>query len=200
MIRLVVAEDQALILGALSALLGLEDDMVVVGQAKDGAEALGLVRDLDADILMTDIEMPGLSGLDIAEAVRRDGLRTRVLVVTTFARPGYLRRALDAGVRGYLLKDTPLAELARAIRRIVAGEQVLAPELAVAAWEVADPLTDREREVLRLAERGLSTKQIALATGLSPGTARNYLHEASQKIGASGKFEAATLARQKGWL
>jgi len=200
MIRLVVAEDQALILGALSALLGLEDDIEVIGQARDGAEALDLVRRLDPDVLMTDIEMPKMSGLEVAAAIRQARLRTRVLVVTTFARPGYLRRSLEAGVRGYLLKDTPLDELAVAIRRVVAGEQVVAPDLALAAWEMADPLTEREREVLRLAERGLSTKQIALAAGIRPGTARNYLHEASQKVGATGKFEAATLARRKGWL
>ncbi len=200
MIRLVVAEDQALILGALSALLGLEGDIEVVGQARDGAEALDLVRRLEPDILMTDIEMPKMSGLDVAVAIRAARLRTRVLVVTTFARPGYLRRGLEAGVRGYLLKDTPLAELAVAIRRLMAGEQVLAPDLAVEAWDEADPLTDRERDVLRLAEQGLSTKAIARAAGLSPGTARNYLHEASQKVGAGGKFEAAMMARQKGWL
>jgi two-component system, NarL family, response regulator DesR len=200
MIRLVVAEDQGLILGALSALMALEPDIEVTGQARNGEEAIAMVRNLKPDILMTDIEMPKMSGLDVAEAVRREQLRTHVLVVTTFARQGYLRRALEAGVRGYLLKDAPAAELAVAVRRIMAGERVIAADLAAAAWDEADPLNDREREVLRLAERGLSTKHIALSTGLSPGTVRNYLHEASQKIGATGKFEAATLARQKGWL
>ncbi len=200
MIRLVVAEDQGLVLGALSSLLNLESDIEVVGQARDGVQALDMVRDLDPDVLMTDIEMPGLSGLEVVDAMRRERRRTQVLVVTTFARPGYLRRALQAGVRGYLLKDTPSADLAGAVRRIVAGERVVTPDLAATAWEAADPLNDREREVLRFAEKGLSAKQMALVIGLSAGTVRNYLHEASQKVGATGKYEAAVIARQKGWL
>ncbi len=200
MIRLVLAEDQGMLLGALATLLGLEPDLEVVARACDGPSALNALRRHRPDVLVTDIEMPGCSGLDLAEAVRRDGLPTRVLIVTTFGRPGYLRRAMDAGVRGYLLKDAPSAELAAAVRRVAAGEKVIAAELLVQAFDAADPLNERERQVLRLAEEGRSAKEIAEALGLSPGTTRNYLHEASQKLGATNRIEAARIARAQGWL
>jgi two-component system response regulator DesR len=199
-IRIVIAEDQGMILGALASLLDLEQDMEVVGRAPNGAAALALVREHAPDLLVADVEMPELSGLDVAAAIQRERLPTRVLIVTTFARPGYLRRAMDAGVRGYLLKDAPSSELADAVRRITAGEKVVAPDLAAAAWSEPDPLSERERQALRLAEQGKSAKQIAMALGLSPGTARNYLHEASQKLGAGNRIEAARIARAKGWL
>jgi two-component system response regulator DesR len=200
MISIVLAEDQGMILGALASLLDLEEDLNVVGRAANGAEALALVRKLKPDILVADIEMPEMSGLDVAAAIQRDHLSTRVLIVTTFGRSGYLRRAMDAGVRGYLLKDAPSVELAAAVRRIAAGEKVVAPELASAAWSEADPLNERERQALRLAEEGRSAKEIARALGLTPGTARNYLSEASQKLGASNRIEAARIARARGWL
>ncbi len=201
MIRIVVAEDQALVLGALASLLELEPDMQVVGRATDGAAALDLVATLAPDILVSDIEMPGMTGLDVAQAVADAKSRTRILIVTTFGRAGYLRRALDAGVRGYLLKDTPAGELADAIRRVAAGGRAIAPELAAAAWDTpADPLTDRERAALRLAEEGLSNKDIGRKLDLSPGTVRNYLSEAAGKLGAGNRVEASRVARANGWL
>ncbi|GIL41783.1 response regulator transcription factor [Roseiterribacter gracilis] len=200
MIRLVVAEDQTMVLGALVALLDLEEDIEVVGRATNGDAALALVRALDPDLLVTDIEMPGRSGLDLAQLLKEEGRRTRVLIVTTFGRPGYLRRALEAGVRGYLLKDAPSEQLADAVRRIAAGQRAIDPALADSAWDYEDPLNDREREVLRLSEHGNSSKQIAAILGLSPGTVRNYLHEAAQKLGAGNRIDAVRVARQNGWL
>ncbi len=199
-IRVVIAEDQGMVLGALATLLGLEPDVDVVGRAADGATAWRLVETLRPDVLVSDIEMPGATGLELAARIRDAKLATRVLIVTTFGRPGYLRRALDAGVRGYLLKDQPSEELVAAVRRIAAGGRVIAPELAEAAWESPDPLNDREREVLRHAEQGFSNKEIADALGLSPGTVRNYLSEAAQKLGADNRVEAARIARANGWL
>lgn len=201
MIRIVVAEDQALVLGALAALLSLEDDMEILARASDGEAALEAVRTHRPDILLSDIEMPGLTGLDVADAIAKQGLETRVFIVTTFARPGYLRRAMDAGVRGYFLKDTPSEHLARAIRTVAAGGRAISPELAAAAWDApANPLSERERDVLRLADEGRSNKEIARALGLAPGTVRNYLSDASAKLAAGGRIEAARLARDKGWL
>ncbi|MEY3271120.1 MAG: hypothetical protein RLZZ341_21 [Pseudomonadota bacterium] len=200
MIRVVVAEDQGMVLGALATLLGLEPDIEVVGRAADGTAAWALVQRERPDVLLSDIEMPGLTGLELAARIRDAGLPVRVLIVTTFGRPGYLRRALDAGVRGYLLKDQPSEELAAAVRRVAAGGRVVAPELAEAAWGGADPLSERERAVLRLAEEGRSNKEIADALGLSPGTVRNYLHEAAGKLGADNRVEAARIARANGWL
>ena len=154
MIRVLVAEDQAMVLGALSALLDLEDDLEVVARARDGAEALQLAERLKPDVVLTDIEMPRVTGLELAARLVERGLR--VIILTTFARPGYLRRALDAGVRGYLLKDAPAEELARAVREVHAGGRAISSELAAEAWSEADPLTDRERQVLRLAGDGVS--------------------------------------------
>lgn len=201
MIRMIIAEDQALVLGALATLLELEDDIEIVARAADGTTALNEVRRLKPNILLSDIEMPGLSGLDIAEAISREGVGTYVLIVTTFGRAGYLRRAMDAGVRGYLLKDTPSDALAAAVRKVAAGGRAIAPELAEIAWDApANPLTDRERDVLRLAEEGRSNKEIARQLDLSPGTVRNYLSEASGKLFAGSRVEAGRMARERGWL
>ena len=201
MIRVVVAEDQALVLGALAALLAFEDDIEVVGQARDGPAALEAVRAHAPDVLVSDIEMPGMTGLDVAEAIAADGLMTRVVIVTTFGRAGYLRRALEAGVRGYLLKDAPAEVLADAIRRVANGGRAVAPELAEAAWDApADPLTGRERAVLRLADEGRSNKEIARSLDLSPGTVRNYLSQVTAKLGAASRIEAGRIARENGWL
>lgn len=201
MIRIVIAEDQALVLGALAALLALESDIEVVARAGDGIAALEAVRKYKPDVLLSDIEMPGLSGLDVAEAIAREGLGTKVCIVTTFGRSGYLRRAMDAGVRGYLLKDAPSELLAAALRKIASGGRAIAPELAEAAWDVpANPLSDRERDVLRLADEGRSNKEIARLLDLSPGTVRNYLSEASAKLGAASRIEAGRIARDRGWL
>ena len=201
MIRIGLAEDQALLRGALAGLLALESDIDVVAEAGDGDSAWKAVQQHQPDLLLTDIEMPGLTGLDLAAKVQEAKLATRVVIVTTFARGGYLRRALDAGVRGYLLKDAPVEKLAQALRDVHRGGRAIAPELAVDAWrEEADPLTDRERAVLRLAGEGLSSQDIAEQLHLSNGTVRNYLSEAIGKLGAANRVEAHRLARQKGWL
>ncbi len=200
MIRIVLAEDQGMILGALSALLELEGDIEVVGRAMNGSEALDLVERERPDILVTDIEMPERSGLEVAKAIQEAKLGTRVVIVTTFARAGYLRRALEAGVSGYLLKDAPATGLAEALRRVNLGGRAVDPELAAEAWSEPDPLTDRERQVLRLAGEGQSSADIAGRLSLSEGTVRNYLSEAISKLGVSNRIEAARLARRKGWL
>ena len=200
MIRIVLAEDQAMVLGALSALLGLEPDIAVVAAAADGDSAWAAVQAQQPDLLVTDIEMPGLTGLDLALRIRDAGLATRVVILTTFARDGYLRRALDAGVRGYLLKDAPSAQLAAALRQVHAGGRAIDPQLAAAAWGAEDPLTERERQVLRLAGEGVASADIAQRLHLSHGTVRNYLSEAIGKLGAANRIEAFRLARARGWL
>jgi two-component system, NarL family, response regulator DesR len=200
MIRVVVAEDQSMVLGALAALLEIERDIEVVGRATDGRMALALVADQAPDVLVTDIEMPLLSGLEVAAAVTSRHPSTRVVILTTFARAGYLRRALDAGALGYLLKDSPADALANAIRRVHTGLRAVAPELAQEAWTERDPLNDRERQVLRLASEGANGPAIAVELRLSEGTVRNYLSDAITKVGARNRIEAARIARDKGWL
>ena len=200
MIRVLLAEDQSMVRGALAALLGLEDDIEVVGQAADGREALELAAATSPDVVLADIEMPRMTGLELAAELARSGSRARVVILTTFARAGYLRRALDAGAAGYLLKDAPAERLADAVRRVHQGLKAVDPELAAAAWGEPDPLTDRERQVLRLAGEGWPTARIAGELHLSEGTVRNYLSEAISKLGAANRVEAARLARQKGWL
>lgn len=197
-IRVVLAEDQEMVLGALAALLEMEGDIAVVAQARNGKQAIEAVRAHKPDILITDIEMPEMTGLDAASAVKGSG--TRVIMVTTFARAGYLRRAMDAGASGYLLKARPAKELADAVRRVHKGLRVIDPELATEAWAEPDPLTDRERQVLRLAAEGASTSDVAKKLSLSAGTVRNYLSEAIDKLGATNRIEAARIARTKGWL
>jgi len=198
-IRVLIAEDQAMVLGALAALLEIEDDLDVIGQAHDGDEALSMALNLRPDVVLTDIEMPKRTGLELAAELKKLG-RMRLIILTTFARPGYLRRALDAGVAGYLLKDSPSAKLAGAIRKVHAGGRVIDPELATEAWTEADPLTDRERQVLRLAAEGAGSAAIGVELELSEGTVRNYLSEVMSKLGAANRTDAARIARQKGWL
>jgi len=199
-IRVLLAEDQGMVRGALAALLGMEPDIEVVGVAADGEGAWRELQRLRPDVLVTDIEMPGLTGLELAQRVQRHELPTRVLIVTTFGRAGFLRRALEAGVRGYLLKDAPAERLAEAIRQVHGGGRAVDPELALGAWAEPDPLNDRERQALRLAGEGLSSAEIATRMGLSQGTVRNYLSEAIGKLGVGNRIEAYRLARQKGWL
>jgi two-component system response regulator DesR len=199
-IRVLLAEDQAMVLGALSALLEIEPDISVVARARTGTEALSLALAQPPDVVVTDIEMPGLSGLELAGELKRHGSPARIVMLTTFARPGYLRRALDAGASGYLLKDAPSHRLADAIRRVAAGGRAVDPELASEAWSDEDPLTDRERQVLRLAAEGQSGAEIAGALHLSEGTVRNYLSEAVGKVGGRNRVDAARIARVKGWL
>lgn len=200
MIRLVIAEDQTLVAGALAALLETEPDLEVAAIAPDGRAGLEAVAEHRPDLLLTDIEMPHMTGLELAQAVREQHGATRVVIVTTFARPGYLRRALDAGASGYLLKDSPADELAEALRRVHAGGRAVSPELAEQAWVARDPLTDRERQILRLAGDGRSTRAIAKEIHLSEGTVRNYLSEAISKLQAENRIEAARIAHDKGWL
>jgi len=199
-IRVIVAEDQGMVLGALAALLEIEGDIEVVAMARNGAEAMALTRQHLPDVLLTDIEMPEMTGLEVAAALKGQGMKTRVVIVTTFARSGYLRRALDAGVSGYLLKDSPPDMLANAVRRVHSGLRAIDPELAAEAWGEEDPLTDRERQALRLAGDGRTTSDIAVTLGLSEGTVRNYLSEAMTKVGAITRVEASRIARAKGWL
>lgn len=200
MIRIVLAEDQAMVRGALSALLGLEPDIEVLGAAADGEAAWRMLQQLQPDILVTDIEMPGLSGLELAQRIARHALPIKVVIVTTFGRSGFLRRALDAGVCGYLLKDAPAEKLADALRQVQHGGRAIDPQLALDAWSQADPLNDRERQVLRLSGDGRSASEIATQLGLSHGTVRNYLSECIGKLGVANRIEAYRLARQKGWL
>ena len=199
-IRTVLAEDQGMVLGAFASLLDLEPDVEVVATAADGDAALDAVTLHQPDVLVTDIEMPGRTGLDVAVELRRRGATTRVVIVTTFARSGYLRRALDAGVAGYVLKDSPVEQLADTLRRVHSGQRVIAPELAVAAWDGQDPLTDRERDVLRLAADGRPNADVASQLHLAEGTIRNYLSSAIAKLGVRNRAEAATIARERGWL
>ena len=200
-ISVVIAEDQALLLGALAALLKLEADLDVVGRAANGQEALALCQSLQPDILLTDIEMPLMTGLELARALAEQKFSTRVIIVTTFARSGYLRRALAAGACGYLLKDAPAETLAAAIRRVHAGGRAIAPELALESWGGReDPLNDRERQVLRLAGEGKSSSEIARQIHLSEGTVRNYLSEAISKLNVTNRVEAFRVARDEGWL
>jgi two-component system response regulator DesR len=200
MIRVLIAEDQSMVLGALAALLEIENDIQVVGQAQNGGEALTLVERHRPDVLLTDIEMPVMTGLELAAEISRRKLPTRVIMVTTFARAGYLRRALDAGAAGYLLKDSPAEILANAVRQVHGGGRAIDPELAREAWTERDPLSDRERQVLRLAVEGLAGTAIAAQLFLSEGTVRNYLSSAISKLGAANRVEAARLARERGWL
>jgi two-component system response regulator DesR len=200
-IRVVLAEDQAMVLGALAALLALERDIEVVGQASTGRQALTAVAGTAPDVLVTDIEMPEMTGLEVAAALKLSHPKVRTIILTTFARPGYLRRALDSGARGYLLKDRPSAELADAVRRVHRGLRVVDPGLATEAWAAdEDPLTDRERQILQRAGDGRSTGEIAAEFRLSEGTVRNYLSESIAKLGASNRIDAARIARAKGWL
>jgi two-component system response regulator DesR len=200
-IEVILAEDQGMVLGALAALLNTEPDIAVVATAANGRAAMDAVMKHRPQVLVTDIEMPELTGLELSAQVRERFPKMRIVILTTFARPGYLRRALDAGAQGYLLKDRPASELAEAIRRVHRGLRVVDPYLAAEAWSAdPDPLTDRERQILQHAGDGKSTGEVARELGLSEGTVRNYLSESIAKLGVSNRIEAARLARSKGWL
>jgi len=199
-IRVVLAEDQVMFLGALAALLDIEEDIIVVGQTRNGKEALDAIVREKPDVLIADIEMAEMSGLELAAELKRRRIPTRTIILTTFPRTGYLRRALESGASGYLLKDRPAKELADAVRRVNMGLRVIDPELAVEAWFETDPLTERERQTLSLAGQGLPSSAIAKQLGISEGTVRNHLSEAIQKLGASNRIDAARIARNKGWL
>ena len=200
-IRLLLADDQALVRGALAALLELEPDLEVVVQVGRGDEVVAAAREHHPDVALLDVEMPGLDGISAARALRAAVPTCRVLVVTTFGRPGYVRRALEAGASGFVVKDTPAAQLADAVRRVAAGLRVVDPTLAVESLATgASPLTEREQDVLRAAADGGTVADIARATLVSEGTARNYLSAAMGKTGARTRAEAVRIARENGWL
>jgi len=199
LIRIVIAEDQRMLLGALGSILDLESDMEVVGKASNGEEAMNLVNQLKPDICITDIEMPVKTGLDVAEEIKDQGHQCKVIILTTFARPGYFERARKAEVGGYLLKDSPSDELANSIRVIMDGRRVYAPELVDMAFEEENPLTERECQVLKLIADGKTTKEIASQLYLTNGTVRNYISVILDKLDVSNRVEAIVRFKEKGW-
>ena len=201
MIRILIAEDQGMIRGALASLLGLEPDFVVVAQVPRGDEVLAAALDLKPDVALLDIEMPGATGLDAAEQLSATVPGCRILILTTFGRPGYLRRAMEGGAAGFLLKDAPATELAAAIRRAMGGERVVDPGLAAAALSQGEcPLTPREHEVLSASRNHATVADLAASLYLSPGTVRNHLSSVMQKLDARNRAEAIRLAEERGWL
>lgn len=200
MIRIVIAEDQGMLLGAMKSLLNMEDDMEVVGLAKDGEEAATLVQELQPDICIMDIEMPVKTGLDAAEELHGKS-DCKIIILTTFARPGYFERARKAGVRGYLLKDSPIEDLVHSIRIIMDGRRIYAPELVDFVYEddSENPLTERESQVLELVAEGKTTKEIAAELYLSAGTVRNYISTILDKLGVGNRIEAISRFKEKGW-
>jgi two-component system response regulator DesR len=199
-IKVIITEDQALIRGALTALLNLEADIEIIGEAENGVEAGKLLDKNCVDILLTDIEMPLMSGLELAQITAKKHPNIKTVIITTFGRAGYIKRALTIGVRGFLLKDTPSDELANALRKVMQGKKVIDPELAIAALDDIDPLSDKERKALKLAGEGKTTHDIAELLFLSEGTIRNYLSECIAKLNATNRIDAARIAQQKGWL
>ncbi|MFD7784627.1 DNA-binding response regulator [Streptomyces nojiriensis] len=200
-IRILLAEDQSMVREALAALLGLEPDIEVRVQVARGDEVLAAARAHDVNVALLDIEMPGMTGIEAAAVLRAELPDLRIVILTTFGRPGYLRGAMEAGASAFLVKDAPAAQLAAAVRKVLQGERVIDPTLAAAALaEGANPLTDREREVLREAESGATNAELAARLHLSQGTVRNYLSTAIQKLAARNRAEAVRVAREKGWL
>ncbi|MDH6135066.1 two-component system response regulator DesR [Kitasatospora sp. MAA4] len=200
-IRVLLAEDQGMVREALAALLGLEGDIDVVAQVARGDEVLAAVLAHDVQVAVLDIEMPGMTGIEAAALLHRESPQTKIVIATTFGRPGYLRRAMESGADAFLVKDAPAAELAEAVRRVLRGERVIDPVLAAAALaEGANPLTGRERDVLAAASDGAVNAEIARRLHLSEGTVRNYLSMAIQKTAARNRTEAVRVAREKGWL
>ncbi|UQZ85266.1 Transcriptional regulatory protein DegU [Paenibacillus konkukensis] len=198
--KVIIAEDQGMLRGALSALLDLEDDVEVIGQAENGEEAMRLILELGPDLCIMDIEMPRMTGLDVAERLKEQGHPCRIVILTTFSRSGYFQRAIKAGVHGFLLKDSPIDELGEALRKVHAGGRAISPELSLTFWEAENPLTEREREVLRLVAEGLSAGEIAKSLFLSGGTVRNYISEIMQKLEAKNRIDAISIAEKNGWL
>ncbi|RLV59395.1 DNA-binding response regulator [Parashewanella curva] len=197
--RILLAEDQSMVRGALAALLSIKGNYEIT-EAKDGDEALTLLKTQEFDLLLTDIEMPGRTGLELATWLKDQQSKIKVIILTTFGRSGYIKRALEAGVGGFLLKDAPTDELQHAIEQIMNGRRIIDPELAMMAIGEQDLLNDKERRALRLAADGKSTAEIASSLFIAEGTARNYLSEAINKLNASNRIDAARIAKQKGWL
>lgn len=200
MIRVVIAEDQGMLLGALGMLLDLEEDISVVGKATNGEVALALIEKLQPDVVLLDIEMPLKSGLDVAEQVKQKNIKTKVMIVTTFARPGYFERAMKAGVSGYVLKDSPIETLTDMIRDVMQGKQAISPELAIDLFYQKSPLTNREKDLLLLIEQGKTSKEIADTLFLSEGTVRNYTSRILEKLHAQNRTEAVKIAKEKGYI
>ncbi|WP_203364340.1 response regulator transcription factor [Bacillus sp. REN10] len=200
MIRIFIAEDQRMLLSALGTLLNLEEDMEIIGQAADGQEAVGLIKRLKPDVCLMDIEMPVKNGLEVAEELKTVLPACKVIILTTFARPGYFERAIKLGVHGYLLKDGSIEDLATAIRNVMKGQRVFNPELMFDTIHESNPLTTREREILVLAAEGKTTKEMTKELFLSSGTIRNYMSEIIQKLEAKNRIEAIRMAKEKGWI
>jgi len=200
MIRVLVVEDQAMIRGAICALLSLEDNIDVVAQAENGKEAKALIAQHTIDIVLTDIEMPEVTGIELAEFIADYNADIKTIIMTTFSKVGYIKRSLQAGVKGFILKEAPSEELVDTINQVYNGRKVIDPELAISALGDNDPLSDKERKALRLASEGLKTGEIANKLFLSEGTIRNYLSECIAKLNASNRVDAARIAKQKGWL
>ncbi|SFF64066.1 two component transcriptional regulator, LuxR family [Halobacillus alkaliphilus] len=198
MIRIVIAEDQRMLLGALGALLDLEDGMEVAGKAGNGEEACKLVRELKPDICLMDIEMPVKDGLTAAEELADEPCK--IIILTTFARPGYFDRARKAGVSGYLLKDSPSEDLAEAMRKIIDGQRIFSPELVDLAYTEQNPLTERERQVIKLMAEGKNTKDISKELYITPGTVRNYVSVILDKLEVSNRIEAISRFKERGWF
>ncbi|WP_195571802.1 response regulator transcription factor [Paenibacillus sp. 1001270B_150601_E10] len=200
MIRIFIAEDQRMLLGALGSLLNLEDDMEVIGQATQGEEALSAIEELQPDVCLMDIEMPVRSGLEVAESLREQQHPAKIIMLTTFAKPGYFERAAKIGVDGYLLKDSSIDDLADAIRKVMAGKRIFSPELMFDMMNEPNPLTLRETEILLLLAEGKSTSEITKLLFLSTGTVRNYISEIIQKLDAKSRIDAIHTAQEKGWI
>ena len=200
-VRVLLAEDQAMVRGAIAALLALEGDIEIVAEASRGDEVVALALESGPDVALLDVEMPGGDGLDAAAALREKLPSCRVIILTTFGRAGYLKRAMENGATGFLLKDAPSSELAKAIHRVMRGERIVDPDLAALALSAGDnPLTDRERDVLAASEGGATIEDVAGRLYLSEGTVRNYLSGAIKKLGTRNRVEAARLAQKRGWL
>ncbi|MDN3487080.1 response regulator transcription factor [Pseudoalteromonas sp. APC 3224] len=204
MIKVYLVEDQALVRDAVAALLSLDFNIEVIGQACNGRDALNeisaLGKDLHPDIILTDIEMPSMNGIELSEQIAAKYPAINMVIMTTFSRAGYIRRSLNAGVKGFILKEAPSEELINALKKVMQGQKVIDPELAINALDDADPLTDKERKALKLASDGLKTSEIAKQLYISEGTTRNYLSDAIAKLNATNRIDAARIARQKGWL
>ncbi|MEO3865020.1 response regulator transcription factor [Rheinheimera fenheensis] len=197
--RILLAEDQAMVRTALASLLRLEADFQVT-EAADGTAALQQLKQQPFDLLLSDIEMPGKTGIELAQYIQQQKMATKVVIITTFGRAGYVKRAIDAGVGGFLLKDAPVDQLVSAINQVMVGKRVIDSELLLNSLGEQDPLSDKERQALCLAAEGHSTSEIASALYIAEGTARNYLSEAISKLNAANRIDAARIARQKGWL
>lgn len=200
MIRIMIAEDQRMLRGALGSLLNLEDDIEVIAEVGNGEEAYKSIISLQPDVCLMDIEMPIKSGLDVAEELKKIGSSCKIIILTTFARPGYFKRAVNADVHGYVLKDGSSDDLAETIRNVMKGKREFAPELVFGSLQDENPLTEREREVLKLVSEGKTAKEISAVLFLSSGTVRNYISEAINKLHVKNRIEAIAIAKEKGWL